>query len=179
MNLGKTLQCAAVIAGAVGVTGCGISPGDYVMYRVSPSVTDETSGCYYPETDPPPNELSDSTTVRASSTWIIYASINDAFYLDSGTNTLEGVATDTGYQFTGKKVDVQYDVPDGTGSKRTTTDSFTIDIITDGDAISGTSTWKTTYGCAGTTCGDKLPSCTRTTDFVGTHVEEIQLNHDL
>lgn len=179
MNLGKTLQCAAILAGALGVVGCGISPGDYVIYRVSPGVTDETSGCYYPETDPPPNQASDSTSIRESGTWIIYASINDAFYMDSGTKTLEGVATDNGYQFTGKTVDVQYDQADGTGSKRTTTDSYTVDIIVDGDAISGTSTWKTTYGCAGTTCGDKVPSCTRTTDFVGTHVDEIQLNHDL
>lgn len=179
MNLSKTLQCAALLAGALGVTGCGISPGDYVIYRVSTGTTDETSGCYHPQTDPPANQASDSTTIRDSNTWIIYASINDAFYLDSGQETLEGVATDTGYQFTGKKIDVQFELPDGTGSKRTTTDSYTIDIIVDGDAISGTSVWKTTYGCAGTTCGEKVPSCQRTTDFVGTHVEEIQLNHDI
>lgn len=179
MKMGKTMQCAALLAGALGVTGCGISPGDYVIYRVSPGVTEETSGCFFPETDPPPDQASDSTTVRESGTWIIYASINDAFYLDSGKNTLEGVATDTGYQFTGKEVDIQYDMPDGTGSKRTTTDAYTIDIIVDGDAISGKSVWKTTYGCAGMTCGDKIPSCSRTTEFVGTHVDEIQLNHDL
>lgn len=179
MKFGKTMQCAALLAGALGATGCGISPGDYVIYRVSPGVTDETSGCYYPDMAPPANQASDSTTVRGSSTWIIYASINDAFYLDSGTNTLEGVATDSGYQFTGKTVDVDFDMPDGTGSKRTTTVSFTIDVITDGDAISGTSTKKTTFGCAGSTCGEKIPSCTETTDFVGTHVDEIQLNHDL
>jgi hypothetical protein len=179
MKLKKTLQCAALVAGAFAVMGCGISPGDYVIYRVSPGVTDETSGCHHPETDPPPNDASDSTTIRDSNTWIIYASINDAFYLDNGTITLEGVATDTGYQFTGKTVDVQYDLPDGTGSKRTTTDSVTIDVITDGDAISGTSVLKRTYGCAGTTCGEKIPSCQRSTDFVGMQVDEIQLNYDL
>lgn len=179
MNFGKLISGAAVLAGAMGMMGCGISPGDYVIYRVSPGVTDQNSGCYYPDTEPPPNAASDSTTIRESGTWIIYASINDAFYLDAGSNTLEGVATDNGYQFTGKEVDVQYDAPDGTGSKRTTTDAFTIDIIVDGEAISGSSVWKTTYGCAGMTCGEKIPSCTRTTDFVGTHVDEIQLNHDL
>lgn len=179
MSFGKTLQCAAIVAGALGVVGCGISPGDYVIYRVTPGVTDMTSGCYYPDSDPEPNKASDSTTVRGTGTWIIYASINDAYYLDSGQDTLEGVTTDAGYQFTGKTVDVQYDLPDGTGSKRTTTDSFTIDIIVDGDAISGSSVWKTTYGCAGTTCGDKIPTCTRTTDFVGTRVEDIELKHDI
>lgn len=180
MKLSKTLQCLALIAGAWGVAGCGISPGDYVIYRVSMGTTDQTAGCYHPGTDAPPDQASDSTTIRDSSTWIIYASINDAFYLDSGTNTLEGVATDTGYQFTGKDVDVQFDLPDGTGSKRTTTDAYTVDVIVDGEAISGTSVWKTTYGCAGTTCpAERIPSCQRTTDFVGTHVEEIQLNYDL
>src|SRR5690349_5419827 len=104
MNLGKTLQCAAILAGALGVMGCGISPGDYVIYRVTPGVTDLNSGCYYPDTEADPNDISDSTTVRGTGTWIIYASINDAFYLDSGTDTLEGIATDTGYQFTGKEV---------------------------------------------------------------------------
>ena len=179
MNLGKTLQCAAILAGALGVAGCGISPGDYVIYRVSPAVTEESLGCYYPDMVVPPNSASDSTTIREASTWIIYASINDAYYLDSGTNTLEGIASDNGYTFTGKTVDVQYDVPDGTGSKRTTTDSVTIDVITDGDAISGKSTLKRTYGCAGATCGEKIPTCTKTTDFVGTHVDEIQLQHSL
>jgi hypothetical protein len=179
MNLGKTLGCAAILVGALGVTGCGISPGDYVIYRVTPGTTDQNAGCYYPDTEPAPNVESDSSTVRATGTWFIYASINDAFYLDDGQNTLEGVATDTGYQFTGKTVNVQYDIPDGTGSKRTVTDSFTVSIVTDGDAISGSNVAKTTYGCAGTTCGDKIPSCTKTTDFVGTHVDEIQLNHDL
>ena len=119
MKLGKTLQCAALVAGALGVLGCGISPGDYVIYRVTPGETVYTPGCFHPETEAPANEGSDSTTVRGASTWIIYASINDAFYLDSGTNTLEGLETDTGYQFTGREVDVQYDLPDGTGSKRT------------------------------------------------------------
>ena len=179
MKLGKTLQCAALVAGALGVLGCGISPGDYVIYRVTPGETALTSGCHHPETEAAPNDASDSTTVRGASTWIIYASINDAFYLDSGTNTLEGVETDTGYQFTGREVDVQYDLPDGTGSKRTTTDAYTVDVIVEGEAISGSSVWKTTYGCAGTTCGDKIPTCTRTTDFVGTHVEEIELKHEL
>lgn len=179
MNFVKILGSAAIAMSALATTGCGISPGDYFIYRVTPAVTEQTSGCYHPETDPPPNSASDSTTIRATSTWFIYASINDAYYLDSGDNTLEGVATGDGYEFTGKVVDVQYDLPDGTGSKRTTTDTFTVNVITDGDAISGTNTWKTTFACAGTTCGDRIPSCTRTTDFVGTKIDEIELNHDV
>lgn len=179
MKLETTLQWAGLLAGALGVMGCGIQPGDYVIYRVSPGATTETATCYYPDMGPSPNEANDVTTIRESATWIIYASINDAFYLDSGQNTLEGVATDTGYQFTGREVDVQFENADGTGTKRTTTDSYTIDVTVDGEAISGTSSWKRSYGCAGPTCGEKVPTCTRGTDFVGTHVEEIQLNHDL
>lgn len=179
MKLVKTLQCVALVAGALGVTGCGISPGDYVIYRVSPGETTQNAGCFHPETTPPANQGSDSTTVRKSETWIIYASINDAFYLDRGPNTFEGIATDTGYQFTAKDIDVQFEFSDGTGFKQTTTDAHTIDVITDGDAISGSASWKTTIRCAGTTCPAEVPTCSRTTNFVGTHVEEIQLNYDL
>ncbi|HRI66887.1 MAG TPA: hypothetical protein PK156_21720 [Polyangium sp.] len=177
MKLGNILVMAGV---GLTVAGCGISPGDYFIYRVSPGTTEEEDTCFYPDMGPPADKADDLTTIRKSETWIIYASVDNAFYLDNSQSTLEGVATDTGYQFRGKKVDIQFELPDGMGTKRTTTDTYTVDVTVDGDAISGKSTGKTTYGCNGPSCGtEPIPTCTRTTEFVGTHVDEIQLNYDL
>ncbi len=177
MKLGNILVMAGV---GLTVAGCGISPGDYFIYRVSPGTTEEEDTCFYPNMNPPANEASDLTTIRKSETWIIYASVDNAFYLDNGQTTLEGVATDSGYRFQGKKVDIQFELPDGMGTQRTTTDTFTVDVTVDGDAISGKHTWKTTYGCKGPTCApEPIPSCARITEFVGSHVDEIQLNYNL
>jgi len=168
--------------GALSLVGCGgISPGDYVIYRVSQAGdTDQSSGCFYPDTAPTPGVASDSNTIRGSSTWIIYAAIDDKLYLDSGTFTLEGAVTDTGYSFSGKTVDVSFDNDtDGTGAKRTDSVTTTITVTTDGDAISGTGVKKTSHACSGSTCGDKIPSCSETTSFVGTKVEDVELKHDI
>ena len=177
MKLGTLMLMAGFGAS---VAGCGISPGDYFIYRVSPGTTEKSSTCFHPETAPPPNEAADSTSIRKSETWIIYASVDSAFYLDNGENTLEGVIANSGYQFSGREIDIQFENSDGTGTKRTTTNSYTVDITVDGDAISGTHIWKTTYACVGPLCEpEKVPSCTRETEFVGTHIDEIQVNYDL
>ncbi|MRG92287.1 hypothetical protein [Polyangium spumosum] len=180
MGFGKSLlqalPCAAALAG---LTGCGVEPGDTWIYRVSFGETDASSGCYYPETDPPANQASDSSSLRGTGTWILYASIEDKLYLDTGSVTLEGLEEGDGYTFTGKDTDVDYDMPDGTGSKRTTTVTSTITIITDGNAISGEAVQRTSYACSGSTCGDKIPTCTRTSPFVGTYVEDVELKYEI
>jgi len=179
-SLLRAFPFAVALAGAGMLTGCGgISPGEYKIYRVSFGSEDESSGCYYPETEPVPNEASDSSTLRGTGTWIIYASIEEKVYLDTGAITLEGLESEEGWTFTGKTVDVNFDMPDGTGSKRTTTVTSTINVIVDGDAISGTAVQKTSFACSGATCGEKIPSCTETGPFVGTYVEDVELKYDI
>jgi len=179
-SLLRALPMAAILAGSGILTGCGgIDPGDYAIYRVSFGPSDESGGCYYPDTEPLPNEASDSTTLRGTGTWIIYASLDEKYYLDTGAVTLEGTEVDGGYSFTGKTVDVEYDMPDGTGSKRTTTITSTVNITIDGDTISGSGVTKRSYACSGSTCGEKIPSCTETGPFVGTYVEDVTLNYDI
>jgi len=166
----------AVLGGTVGCGGVG--PGDYVVYEVSFTAMEKASSCYV-DKYVPPNEKSDSTTVRDAGTFILYAGIEDKFYLDAGEVTLEGAKEGDKYTFTGKSVDVQYDSPDGQGNKRTTTTTETVEMTVDGKAVTGTETVKASYKCSGQTCGNPIPSCTESGDFVGTQVDNLKLQHDV
>jgi hypothetical protein len=178
-SLVRTLNpCAAALALGVLTAGCGIGPGDYIMYRVAASEQDRSTGCYGDTI--PPNVKSDSSTFRSSSTWIIYANATeeDAYYLDIGDATMEGVESDAGYTFSGKTIDIEYTMPDGTGDKLTTTNTVTIEMAVSGASISGTATDKTTYKCAGTCPPPIIPSCTITTEFKGSEIDGVDLEHD-
>jgi hypothetical protein len=188
MAIGKSLlrvlprAAAALIATGV-LAGCGIQPGDYVIYRIGLAKTTQSAGCYWqagggtPEI--PDNVADDTNNIRASGTWIIYASTEDKLYLDTGEATFEGAESDEGYAFTGKIVDVDF-IGAMQDTKFTTTTVTTINIATDGDAISGTGTTKESYRCTGSSCGTEAqPSCTKTTTFVGTYVEDVELKHDI
>ena len=168
----------AVLAGTV-LGGCGgVGPGDYVVYRVSFSEIEQGSSCY-PDKYVPPDVRSDSTTLRDSATFILYAGAEDKFYLDTGDSTLEGTQEGDKYSFEGKAVDVNYDTPDGQGSKRTSTLTTTIEMTVDGEVVTGSLTSKTSYKCSGSTCGQPIPSCTESGDFVGTQVDDLKLKHDV
>lgn len=168
----------AALAGTV-LGGCGgVGPGDYVVYRVSFSELDEGSSCY-PDSHVPADVKSDSTTLRSSGTYILYAGAEDKFYLDTGDSTLEGTKDSDKYSFEGKAVDVNYDTPDGQGNKRTSTVTTTIEMTEDGDVVTGTAKTKTSYKCSGQTCGNAIPSCTESGEFVGTKVDSIKLKHDV
>jgi hypothetical protein len=171
----------AAIAALVGTVlgGCGgVGPGDYVVYRVSFSEIEQASSCY-PDKYVPPDVRSDSSTLRASGTYILYAGAEDKFYLDTGDSTLEGTQDGDKYTFEGKAVDVDYDTPDGQGNKRTSTLTTTIEMTVDGDVVTGTAKTKTSYKCSGQTCGNPIPSCTESGDFVGTQVDDLKLKHDV
>ncbi|MDC3956027.1 hypothetical protein [Polyangium jinanense] len=181
MEFGKSLlRALPCVAALAGLTGCGVSPGDTWIYRVSFGETDSSSGCWHPATEPPENLANDSSSLRGTGTWIIYASIEDKIYLDTGAVTLEGAESDEGFTFSGKVVDVEYsEDPSGAETKRTTTITSTVNVITDGNAISGEGIEKRSFACSGSACGDKVPSCTRTSPFVGTYIEDVELKYDI
>ena len=159
--------------------GCGgVSPGDYVIYRVALSDAKRGSSCY-PDKKIPPNEKSDSDSFLASTDFILYAGPDDNFYLDTGSATLEGTGDADVYTFVGKTVDVEYASSDGTGDKITTTDTTTIQMTVDGKAVTGTVSEKVSITCRGNNCGDAIPSCTTTTNFVGTEVDDVELKHEV
>lgn len=176
-------RVAAALVATSALVGCGIQPGDYEIYRVATAKTTESAGCFWvpgggsPEI--PDNVASDTNNIRASGTWIIYASTEDKLYLDTGEATFEGGESDEGFAFSGRAIDVEF-LGTNNDTKFTTTSVVTINITTDGDALTGVGTTKTSYKCSGPSCGtEPQPACTKTTNFVGTYVEDIELKHDI
>jgi hypothetical protein len=176
--LGTTALLFTALAGLS--MGCdSLGPGDYVIYRVAIAEGDQSDGCYFPLDDPPPNVKNDSSTLRSSANFILYAGADESYYLDLGQTTLEGTVDSDTYSFSGKIVDVEYTLPDGDGDKLTTTVTTSVNMTVDGNAVSGSLSVKTSFSCKGSTCGDKIPSCTVTNDFVGSEIDEIELEHSL
>lgn len=170
----------ALLLAAACSTGCsGLSAGDYVIYRVAFGEESQSDGCYYPNDGPTPNEKSDSNTFLAAGTFILYAGVEDTFYLEAGGIALEGSADGDDYTFSGKQVDVEYQNPDYTGYKFTTTQTTTVSMTIDGASISGTSSAKASQSCKGDGCPDLPPSCTKSNDFIGTEVEDLDLEHQV
>jgi hypothetical protein len=164
-----------LIAGAAAgaSAGCGgLGPGDYVIYRVAVSNEKAGKDCEIDDED-----KDDSSTFKASDTFILYAGTEDAFFLDIGNTTLEGEEEDDGYKFSAKSVDI--DVLGGTpDDKVTRINTMTVQMTVDGAAVSGKITRKTSleYACAGPCLPNS--SCTRSSEFVGSEIEDVELQHD-
>src|SRR5262249_39121700 len=124
------------------------------------------------------------------STIALYGGADDKIFAEyefgTGTVTLEGKASDTGYTFTGNQTTV---TTVAMNQQMTETSDITIDITLDGSAASGTA--KLVYTCEGPSimvgpmmtmnaCAamNKI-DCTTTADFVGTEVDGVQLQHNL
>ena len=171
-----TLLCTgAAVAAACTVVGCssGVDPGDTVVFRIAYADTELSSSCYNGNT--PVNVRSDSSTLRKSGTLILFAGTQDQLYLDTGDVVLEGTGADKSYTFDGKTVDVDYTRPNGQGAKITATTTTHIEMTVDSDAVTGTRTDKKAIKCSGGTSNECVSiggSCTGTTDFVGTQVDE-------
>lgn len=178
-SLLRGLAAVCAVAGVGVFAGCGgVSPGEYVFYRVAGTEAVESAGCYgTPEV--PPNHASDSSTIYGSGTFILYAGTDTNIYLDTGKDTLQGAETDSGYSFAGKSVNVEFTPEDGSGIKETTTVAVTITLNVDGKTVTGSSVKKTSYKCSGNGCPDPKPTCTETTNFIGTEVDDVDLKHDV
>lgn len=176
-GLGRSLRRAAALglAGAAlhGAVGCGgIGPGDYVLYRVALSGPSNSSDCELPL-----DAQEDTSTIRQTATFVLYAGPEDDYYLDTGELTFEGAEKGDGYEFSGRSVDVQYI---GQTDKGTSTSAYTISVVIDGASITGTITTKTStrYECVDPTQCPQDTSCTQTFDFIGTELEDVELQHD-
>lgn len=172
------LRSAVITALGALSMGCGggIDAGEYVIYRIAFEEGDQSGDCAIgnPDTD------FDSSSFRASSTLIMYAGLDDKYYLDAdGAPTLEGTYESDVYTFEGETTDIQFTGPDGTGDKLTSVDSLDIEITIDGESVSGKSTSQQRNRCDNT-CLNYVPySCTIESDFVGTQIEEITLEYGL
>ncbi|MFO0760697.1 MAG: hypothetical protein U0359_29735 [Byssovorax sp.] len=176
------LGIAALGFGALSL-GCdtslnGISPGQYRLYKMEFTTATKSNGCFFPDKGPDANTASDSDTTVATDVWVFTADTAGFFYLDLGNHTLQGQATDTGFTFTGTKVDVEFDQDDPKKTKRTVTVVETINVQPDGRSILGDATVDTTFACSGAGC-TAIPGCTVTTKFSGTEVTDVELQRDV
>ena len=172
----RTGVALGVALGGIAVLGgCAwISPGDYKLFKVAVTQATKSDGCY-PASKPDPNSGSDSDSTMDAATWTITIDTNDNLFLDTGKTALQGKATDAGYRFEAKKVDVTYDNDDATQTKRTSTVDTVIDMEADGESIGGKITVTTSQACSGAGCGASVPDCATSQKFSGTQVDDVKL----
>lgn len=103
--LGLVFVSTLSLAGA----GCGggIENGDYVLIRVAFADVKEDASCYA-DGEIPKEIRDDTTTFRGGSTFILYRGPEDAYYLDTQSNVMEGALEGDAFTFGGESVDVEY-----------------------------------------------------------------------
>jgi len=153
---------------------CQIKPGEYRVYRVANEDTIESSGCY--PSAPGVDITGDMTTVRAGQTFAIYAADSETYFLDFEMISLAGTRDATDYTFDGETVDVTTIGPD---SVQTLTSIVDVDLTIEGKKISGTSVLEVTSSCTGgMSCPTPATSvCTTTTNFEGSELKDVELEH--
>jgi hypothetical protein len=177
--LSRWLRCAA---GGVLLTSCGgLSPGDYVVYRLSIESMSVTAGCFV-DGEIPLNDKDDSSDIGVPATIVLYAGADDTYYLDMGSVTYSGTETKKGYSFSGDSVDVN--VESGgmmMGTKREEFITATrIEFGVDGASVTGTMTEKIDYRCTGDACPDvRQRTCNKQANFIGSEVEDVELEHTI
>ncbi len=160
----------------------GLSPGDYVVYRLSVSTLSYTAGCFE-DGEIPIDLKSDVSDVGVPATVVLHAGPDETFYLDMGSVTYKGTATGKGFRFTGESVDVNLETggPMMMDAKkeevRTTT---TIEFEVDGASVQGTIAEQIEYRCTGDACPEiSQRTCKRNGSFVGSEVEDVELEHTI
>ena len=154
-------------------SSCQVKPGEYRIYRVANEDTVESTGCY--PSPPGPEITGDSTTVRAGQTFAIFAADADTYFLDFDMLSLVGTRDGADYSFNGETVDVEL-LGDST---LTTTSILDIDVNITGRKVTGTSVLEVTNSCTG---GMNCPMpamtvCTTTTEFQGSEIKGVELEH--
>jgi hypothetical protein len=164
-------------------TGCsGLSPGDYVVYRLSVGALSYTAGCFE-DGEIPVDLKSDVSDVGVPATVVLQAGPDETFYLDMGSATYAGTATGKGFRFIGESVDVTLETggPMMMDAKkeevRTTT---TIEFEVDGASVQGAVAEQIEYRCTGDACPEiRERTCKRNRSFVGNEVEDVELEHTI
>jgi hypothetical protein len=149
-------------------------PGQYRIYRVAQSKTVSSPGCY-PD-GIPESEAQDTTTFRTGATFAIFAADTKVYFLDMGSGegamTIEGERDGRDYSFSGTDVDVE----PSSDNTITTTLTVTVDATIKGKKITGTSVTDTRSTCTGQNCPNGT-MCTTTTDFEGSEMKDVELEH--
>lgn len=182
-NLRLTASAALLALGLISVTGCGnsIEPGEYRIYKMDAQAAEKSSGCY-PKSTPDPNDKFDADTTLKSSIWVMTADSFDNIFLDLGTVTLLGTASDAGYTFKGKVINVEFEDNDSSKTKVSTTTTTTIDTTIDGKSLGATAVTTSSFACTNSTEATPCPTvkiedCTETQQFSGTQIDDVELQY--
>jgi hypothetical protein len=176
---------ALLVLGAAGLGCGGLGPGDYAFFRVAFSEQEKKSSGCFGTGGIPANEKSDKTNFRKSSLFIVYGvteEAEDKLYLDMGETTVEGYEEAGLFTFTGSSTDVDFTEINGGGDKHTTAFKLVVELTIDGSSMVGSAEATQKQSCSGSTCDLTLPapiSCTTTSTFVGTEIEDVELHHDI
>lgn len=186
------LSGGLVALGLVGLGGCGMGPGDYIVYKVSIDGGKQSQSCFAPD-GPDANTYNDSNNALGNALWVLTIGPSGDYYLDvggapigaggqgfAGKKVLAGKESGDGFSFTAKDVDVNYDSGSNPAT-RVRTETSEILLSMDGSSVSGTITNKVVRQCTGTLeqCNNTPPSCTTKFTFVGSEVDDVQLEHEI
>ena len=169
--------------GLIGVlfAGCTVQPGEYRVYRIAMLPETLDANCYAGGNDP--NLSEDTTTFFNVSTFAIFASDSDTYFLEFGSDALTGTRDKNDYSFAGDSTDIQILSPDPL-VKSTTRVIANIEISLEGDEAFGTYVRTVAQGCSdGSEPGDNCESfgdnteCTVNGTFFGTWVKDAELEY--
>jgi hypothetical protein len=166
MKLRSSILALGMLAG---IGGCQVAPGDYVIIRVANADVAESDSCYV-DNMVPDSEKDDRTDFRTGGSISIFAADTETYFLEidnmGSATSIEGTRDGGDYSFSGESVDVE--------AEYTITTTVEVDLTISNKSVVGSSVW--TQQCSGNNC-PVLPSCVQTTDFVGTVVRGVELEH--
>jgi hypothetical protein len=183
MRLSSTPCRLAVLTSVLlGAMGCGVTEGDYLVFRVSKTAEVATAACYFPDDAAPRDIAQDASTMLSSATLTI-STVADNLVLNDGGTSLRGEETSDGFDFVATSVDIDI-VGMDEDTRVSTTTELRYQLETSGSAIAGTSQETTTVTCAFTTptpsnpglC-DQQPTapCIRVVGIVGVELDDVDV----
>lgn len=170
----------SVLTMLVAATGCGVSPGDYIVYRVNVGASTFSDACF--GDDGPPDDIADdSNSYRDPQTWVVYFAAGDEIVLDAAGAALRGEETGDGFEFVADQIDVSYVGIDQQEARVNEQTTITVTMNTDGDAVAGDIVAVTKFECDFLTAApspglcSEVPDCTQTNMFSGVKLDDVRL----
>lgn len=164
---------AAVAAAGLmaSLSACQVKPGDYRIYKITNLPTIESADC------PGDPDIRDVSTFYGASSFAIFATDPETYFLEfdpgiGATTLLEGTRDGGDYTFLGDSTSVE-DLSD----TAIVTDVVDVDVnlTIKGHQISGTVTTFTSTTCNGDCGMFENTTCTRTTEFIGSEIKDVEL----
>ena len=159
------------------LTSCTIGPGDYAVLRIAAVKTPILSASCYQDGVIDPNVAMDNYEVRAGDSLAIFASDKETYWLEwtSASVAIEGSRDGKDYSFNGIDTDIE---EPAMGERTTNNYEHDVQITITGSSVTGQYLLK--HSCM-STIPNACPydSCVSTTDFVGTVVKGVELEHGI